>query len=98
MATTGLREPDSVKLLSDQVRAFRAKVIAYLMTPKPNGEGYDLDQVVEAFKGSMEDVCEDFWDEGVTSSDMSADLHHLRSWEYIIEGNYVSKPRRNAVP
>ena len=68
MATTGLREPDSVKLLSDQVRAFRAKVIAYLMTPKPNGEGYDLDQVVEDFKGSMEDVCEDFWDEGVRSS------------------------------
>lgn len=65
MAASTRVELDSVKLLSDEFKAVRAKVIAYLMIPRPDGEGYDFDEVLKQFKKGLRGICKKFWDESL---------------------------------
>jgi len=62
-ATTGnTLEADSVPLLSDEVKAVRAKVIGYLMTPAPAGQGLlSIEQVMRHLKKNLEHACSEIY-------------------------------------
>lgn len=76
--------------------AFRAKVICHLMTPKtvnPGSKyGYrDLDSVGSYLKTQMETASSLFYDsfnassaQRLTIAYVSADMHHLKSWELAV--------------
>ena len=60
--TCNALEADSVRLLSDEVKAVRAKVIGYLLTPAPAGKGLvSMAEVIHHLKRNLENACSEIY-------------------------------------
>ena len=73
-------EDDSVEPLSNDIRTFRAKLVAHLMTPAPAGCSLNIDKVASLLSDKLEEACESFYDSGLGIEGVNADILHLTSF------------------
>lgn len=82
---------DSIKKLSIPVQAFRAKIVAYLMTPKPAGEGIvAVRQLTLRLKKLVDEACRRMYDQDWKPENVSVNFLHLKSWETITSKMNIS--------
>jgi len=88
-------EPDSVILLSDELTAFRAKMVSYMMIPAPASLGLNLDEVASLFSENLYNACKDFWDLGTQLTEVNADILHQESWKDLV---VTAEGKQSTVP
>ncbi|KAM7215902.1 hypothetical protein V8F06_008758 [Rhypophila decipiens] len=80
MAAPHWEDIESIDLLCDEARIFRAKIINHLM----GDYGMEIGQVTEYLEEEFDKASEQLFAAGNTPEDVGANQHHLKSWLPIV--------------